>query len=393
MKIYLIPISLSVIWYGIYLPLRNFENTSGIKDLFAGDFYIGTALSGRDVQNQSQELMVPLRSNFNSLSPENLLKWQSIHPEPDRFNFDRADRYVEMGEGMDSHLVGHTLVWHKQTPDWVFQHKDGTGRSREELSFLMKSHIQMVMRRYKGRIDIWDVVNEAFTDDGQFRRSTWFNVLGEDFIKLAFEAAHKIDPQAELYYNDYNVWKPKKTDGILSFVSRMREEGVEIHGIGMQCHLGLEYPTIGQLEEAIQKIVDRGFNISITELDIDVLPNPSGRQGADIDANFPYEAQYDPYQNGLPNELKEMLANRYRDIFKLFLKYKDHIDRVTFWGVRDQDSWLNNWPIPGRTAYPLFFDQDYRLKKYLFDKLLHLKKTYKNGTKIQQAFQGQLSFK
>ncbi|AWW32902.1 1,4-beta-xylanase [Echinicola strongylocentroti] len=373
MKIYTIPISMSVIWYGIFLSLFNLDHPPGIKDLFTSDFYIGAALSGRDVQSQTKELMVPLRSNFNSLSPENLLKWQSIHPEPERFNFDLADRYVEMGEGLDCHLVGHTLVWHKQTPQWVFQHEDGTVRSKEELSSLMENHIQVVMGRYKGRIDTWDVVNEAFTDDGQFRQSTWFNVLGEDFIKLAFQTAHETDPKAELYYNDYNVWKPKKTDGILAFTSKMRDEGINIHGIGMQCHLGLEYPTLDQLKETIEKIVDHGFNISITELDIDVLPNPSGRQGADIDANFPYEAQYDPYKNGLPNELKEKLANRYRDIFRLFLKYRDHIDRVTFWGVRDQDSWLNNWPIPGRTAYPLLFDEDYGLKNYLLDILVDLK--------------------
>ncbi|GGF25339.1 endo-1,4-beta-xylanase [Echinicola rosea] len=374
MKIYTIAISISVIWYGIFLSLINPEKTSGIKGLFTSDFYIGAALSGGDVRNQPNDLMVTISNNFNSLSPENLLKWQSVHPEPERFNFDLADRYVEMGEKMNSHMVGHTLVWHKQTPDWVFQKENGKARSRAELSSQMKNHIQVVMNRYKGRIDTWDVVNEAFTDDGQFRQSAWFNVLGKDFIKLAFQTAHKADPEAQLYYNDYNVWKPKKTDGILAFTSRIRDEGVAIHGIGMQFHLGLEYPTIGQLEEAIQKIVDHGFNISITELDIDLLPNPSGRQGADIDANFPYEARYDPFQNGLPNELKEKLANRYRDIFKLLLKYTEHIDRVTFWGVRDQDSWLNNWPIRGRTAYPLFFDQDYKLKNYLFDKLVELKK-------------------
>lgn len=379
MKLFIIPVVLFGLWSCVFPLSRDQQAQSGLKDLFYDDFYIGAALSGNDVREQPTSMVMTLSNHFNSLSPENLMKWQSIHPDSGKFQFVQADRYVELGKRLGCHLVGHTLVWHKQTPEWVFKDQGGMPRSSKDLSAMMQDHIQNVMGHFKGSVKTWDVVNEAFTDEGDFRPSAWYQTLGEDFIKLAFQTANEADPEAELYYNDYNVWKPKKTDAILSYTSKIRNQGVNIHGIGMQCHLGLEYPTVNQLEVAIQKIIKHGFRISITELDIDVLPNQSGRQGADIDANFPYEAKYDPYKDGLPPMMQEKLTQRYREIFKLFLKYSKHIDRVTFWSIRDQDSWLNNWPIRGRTAYPLLFDEEYQLKDYIFDSLTTLKKGDNSG--------------
>ena len=341
----------------------------GVKDIFNDDFYIGAALGSFAVRSNDASVRQVLEQHFNSISPENLLKWQSVHPRLGEYNFQDADAFVEMGEKLNNFIVGHTLVWHNQTPKWVYQGEDGSLLEKTELLSRMEAHIEQVMGRYKGRIQGWDVVNEAFTDEGKYRNSEWFSAAGVDFIKRAFQKASEVDPSAELYYNDYNMWKPAKVDASIAMAKEMRKEGIKIDGIGMQGHYGLTSPSLDQIERSIKKIHEAGFTVMITEFDIDVLPNPSNRQGADIDDNFDYDASFDPYKERLPDEIKEKLAVRYREIFQLFHNHRDKISRVTFWGIRDQDSWLNNWPIRGRTAYPLLFDKEYQVKDYIFEQL------------------------
>ena len=341
----------------------------GLKTIFTDDFYIGAAIGTNKVRSNDASVLAVLEEHFNSISPENLLKWQSVHPRLGEFNFKDADAFVAMGEKINGFIVGHTLVWHNQTPKWVYQGEDGSALGKTELLARMEDHIEQVMGRYKGRIQGWDVVNEAFTDDGKSRNSEWFSAAGADFIKRAFQKASEVDPTAELYYNDYNMWKPAKVEAAIALAKGMRSEGIKIDGIGMQGHYGLTRPSLDQIERSINKIHDAGFTVMITEFDIDVLPNPSNRQGADIDDNFGYDNTFDPYKEGLPDSVKEKLAARYKAIFQLFHSHREKISRVTLWGIRDQDSWLNNWPIRGRTAYPLLFDKDYQTKDYIFDQL------------------------
>ena len=333
-----------------------------LKEAFEGDFYVGAALNGRQVSGNDPQALTIIENQFNTISPENLLKWESVHPQPDVYNFGPADNYVALGEKNNMFVVGHTLVWHNQTPKWVFEDEKGNPVSREVLLKRMEDHIKTVAGRYKGKIDSWDVVNEALNDDGTLRQSKWMQIIGEDYLQKAFVFAREADPEMELYYNDYNLWKPEKRAGAVRLVRSLQEKGIKVDGIGMQGHYGLNAPSLEDIEASIKAFSDLGVKVSFTEVDIDVLPNPSGRAGADIDATFEFDERYNVYTTGLPDSVQQQLTNRYADLFALFRKHSDKIDRVTFWGVTDNDSWLNNWPIRGRTSYPMLFDRQYQPK-------------------------------
>ncbi|GAB3540418.1 endo-1,4-beta-xylanase [Pontibacter brevis] len=333
-----------------------------LKEAFKDEFYVGAALNGRQVSGNDEQAANLIRQHFNTISPENLLKWESVHPKLDTYNFEPADQYVALGEQNDMFVVGHTLVWHNQTPKWVFEDEQGNPVSREVLLKRMEDHIKTVAGRYKGKIDSWDVVNEALNDNGTLRQSKWMQIIGEDYLQKAFEFARQADPEMQLYYNDYNLWKPAKRDGAVRLVRNLQEKGIKVDGIGMQGHYGLTEPSLEDIEASIKAFSDLGVKVSFTEVDIDVLPNPSGRAGADIDATFEFDEKYNVYTTGLPDSVQQQLTQRYAELFELFKKHSDKIDRVTFWGVTDNDSWLNNWPIQGRTSYPMLFDRQYQPK-------------------------------
>ncbi len=333
-----------------------------LKEVYKKDFYIGAALNGKQINGTDTKATAIIESQFSTISPENILKWGPVHPQPETYNFDLADKYVALGQKNKMFVVGHTLVWHQQTPEWVFQDANGNDATKEVLLKRMEDHISTVAGRYKGKINGWDVVNEALNDDGTLRNSKWLEITGEEYLQRAFEAARKADPKAELYYNDYNMWKPAKRDGAIKLALDLKKRGAKVDGIGMQGHWGLKHPSIEQIEASIVAISRAGFKVMITELDIDVLPNPSNRQGADIDATFDFEQKFNIYTTGLPDSVQQQLTARYAEIFTLFRKHSDKISRVTFWGVTDNDSWLNNWPMKGRTSYPLVFDRQYQPK-------------------------------
>lgn len=335
----------------------------GLKDKFKDDFFLGTAVNLAQVTGKEPGADSLLNLHFNSITAENGLKWGSVHPNPREYRFEFGDAFVALGERMGAFIVGHTLVWHQQTPAWVFKNEEGQLFSGKELTLRMEDHIEQVVGRYKGRIDGWDVVNEAFEDDGTWRKTHWYNLIGEDFIKKAFEKAHQVDPEAALYYNDYNVWKPAKRKAILEMATKLKNQGVRIDGIGMQGHYRLDSPSLDQIEQAILDIHAAGFEVHVTELDVEVLPRPGDIDGADLNVNFGESEQWNPYKNGLPQEIEQKLVDRYVGIFKLFKKHSDKISRVTFWGLHDGRSWLNNWPARGRTNYPLLFDREKALKK------------------------------
>ena len=253
-------------------------------------------------------------------------------------------------------VVGHVLVWHQQTPGWVFAGEGGAKISRETLLARLKDHITTVVGRYRGRIGGWDVVNEALDEDGSLRRTPWLEVLGEDYIAKAFEFAREADPAAELYYNDYNLWKPAKRDAAIRLVQGLKAKGLRVDGIGEQGHWGIDEPALQMVDDTLAAIHASGVRPLLTELDMDVLPRDPDMWGADLSKKQQIKAATNIYPAGLPDAMQQKLARRYADVFGLFLKHD--VGRVTFWGLTDATSWLNNFPIPGRVNYPLLWGRD-----------------------------------
>lgn len=328
-----------------------------LKEAFAGKFLIGTALNVPQITGQNPETMDVVKKQFNAIVAENCMKSSRIQPKKAQFNFSLSDQFVKFGEKNDMSITGHTLIWHSQAPDWFFKDSEGNDVSREVLIQRMEDHIKTVVGRYKGRIDGWDVVNEAVLDDGSYRKSKFYKIIGKEYIKLAFQFAHEADPDAELYYNDYSMAGEGKRKGVVKMVKNLQNQGVKIDGIGMQGHVGLEYPSIEEFEKSIKAFSDLGVKVMITEMDISVLPMPDPSDGAEVSANYEYDKELNPYTEGLPDSVNTEFEKRYLDFFKLFLKHQDVISRVTTWGVNDGNSWKNNWPVRGRTDYPLLFDR------------------------------------
>jgi endo-1,4-beta-xylanase len=274
--------------------------------------------------------------------------------------FGPADRYVAFGESHGMFVVGHVLLWHQQTPAWVFAGEGGKPADRETLLARLHEHIATVVGRYRGRIGGWDVVNEALEEDGTLRKSPWRDAIGEDYIAKAFAFAREADPGAELYYNDYNLWKPAKRDAAVALVARLRAAGLRVDGIGEQGHWGIDDPPLEQIDAALAAIRASGVKALVTELDMDVLPRDPEMWGADLSKKTALRAKTNVYPDGLPDSAQQQLARRYADVFALFLKHG--VSRVTFWGVSDATTWLDDFPIPGRVNYPLLFDRAGREK-------------------------------
>jgi endo-1,4-beta-xylanase len=333
------------------------QTPSPLKDSFAGQFLVGAALNEAHFTEQDAATTALISKHFNTITPENALKWEALQPEVDRFDFAAADRFVEFGERHDMFIIGHTLVWHSQTPKAVFE-ENGKPVSREVLLERMRTHINTVVGRYKGRIKGWDVVNEALNEDGSLRRSPWLKIIGPDYIQKAFEFAHEADPAAELYYNDYSIENERKRRGAVKLVKRLQAAGVKITGIGIQGHVKLDWPTLEQLDATLRAFGKLGVQTMITELDVDILPGRDGSGSADISLRRASNPALNPYTQGLPSEMQQILAARYSDLFSVYRKHSSSLSRVTFWGVTDGDSWLNGWPIAGRTSHPLLFDRE-----------------------------------
>ena len=338
------------------------QESSSFKDAFKDKFYIGVAINRQQAMGNNKLEQQIIQSEFNSISPENDLKWENIHPTKDSYNFTAADAYVKTGKDMNMQIIGHTLLWHSQTPDWVFKDDKGNTIKRDALLDRLRDHINTVMGRYKGIIKGWDVVNEALNEDGSLRNSKWRTIIGEDYIEKAFEYAHAADPAAELYYNDYNLYKKEKCAGAVKIVKVLKAKGLLITAVGEQGHYSLTGPSLNDVEAAIKSFIDAGTRVNFTELDISVLPDKGASTTADVSNSATYLKELDPYKEGLPSEIEKKLADRYKGLFILFMKYHDKIDRITLWGLSDRASWLNNWPIRGRTNYPLPYNRDMSVK-------------------------------
>ena len=347
------------------------ENT-GLKNVFKNDFKIGTAIGTGTLLNKDNEMLDLIAREFNAVTAENAMKWGNIHPAEHDWNFKAADRLVEFGLENNMCIQGHVLIWHSQVPHNLFTGKDGNQISKKDLINKMEDHIAKLVSRYKGKIHGWDVVNEAITPEEGFRKSKWFEILGPRFMEKAFHLAHEADPAAHLIYNDYGMTDPKRRDLVVELVKRYKREGVPIHGIGMQGHFNLDSPSLQSIEKSIETFASTGMRVHITELDVDVLPYDWERS-AEVTSNAAYRESLDPYKNGLPEKIQGKLAQRYEELFKLFLKHRDKIDRISFWGTSDDVSWKNNFPVRGRTNYPLLFDREHQPKKAYYA-VVNLKK-------------------
>lgn len=356
----------------LFIPLGIAAQVT-LKDAYKDAFKIGVAVNQQIVSGKDQAAQKIVEQQFSSITVENVMKAALINPKPNEFNYGPADEFVEFGKKNKMFIVGHTLVWHNQTPDWFFFDEQGKPKSKEAVKERLREHIKTVASRYAGQVDAWDVVNEVMGEDGKYRSTTWVNGVGngDELVKLSFRYAAEFAPNTELYYNDFNAWRPEKRDGIIRMVKMLQEEGIRIDGIGIQGHWGLNYPKKEYIEQAIDAYAALGVKVMITELDIDVLPLT--REGQIIGQGFmhpqfqleEFKTYLDPYRNGLPADIEQQLAQRYADLFEIFYRKRDKIDRVTFWGVHDSMSWKNDYPIPNRTNYPLLWNRDYTPKPAL----------------------------
>ncbi|MCL1868393.1 MAG: endo-1,4-beta-xylanase [Paludibacter sp.] len=333
-----------------------------LKEAFAGKFHIGAAMNLDQIYGRDTAGVRVIRQQFDAVVAENCMKSMFLQPEQGHFFFDEADRFVDFGEKNNLWITGHCLVWHNQMPAWLFVDKNGNDVPRDTLISRMKNHITTVVSRYKGRIKGWDVVNEAFNDDGSYRKSKWYEIIGEDFIPLAFKFANEADPESELYYNDFGLANEAKRNATVNLINKLKKQGLRIDAIGMQGHCGMTYPDFNQAEKSLVAFAAAGCKVMITELDLTVLPHPNQNQGAEITDSFAYRQSLNPYADELPAAVDSAWTARYVEMFKIFLKHKDIVTRVTLWGVNDGQTWRNDWPIVGRTDYPLFFDRNYKPK-------------------------------
>jgi len=314
-----------------------------LKDIYKSDFLIGVAVGPYVYQGEDKQIGGLVARHFNSLTCENAMKWASVNPSPGVYTFEVADRLVRFAGEHGMQVVGHTLVWEQQTPAWVFKGPDGKEASRDLLLERMREHIQKVAGRYRGKLKGWDVVNEAVAGGGTdlLDDSPWKRIIGEDYVAKAYAYAHQADPQAELYYNDYGLENPLKRERTIRLVKSLLDRGIKIHTVGNQAHWNLTNPAIAEIEQTLKDFVALGVKVNFTELDISL---------------FNRDQTGDIYQDYVPPEVLAQQAARYAELFALFHRYREHIERVTFWGPTDKYSWLNNFPVK-RTNHPLLFDR------------------------------------
>jgi endo-1,4-beta-xylanase len=321
-----------------------------LQQAYASNFLIGAALNSPQILEKNPVEAALIRKEFNAYTPENAMKSVNIHPAWDRYNFAMADSLVSLGLRQKKQVNGHTLIWHNQLSAFAQQIKD-----IDSFKTFFRDHITTIAQRYDGKIHSWDVVNEALEEDGSMRKSIFLEKLGPDYVTEAFRLAAKATPQSELYYNDYNIEQPAKRQGCIRLIKSIQDAGVKIDGVGIQGHWHLGRVPLKAIEESILAFHALGLKVMITELDIEVLPR--NFTGADPSKRMTADASTNPYTQGLPPEQLSQQAADYAALFKLLLKHRDKVTRVTFWGVHDGQSWLNNWPIRGRTNHPLLFDR------------------------------------
>ncbi len=348
-------------------PTGEVKAEPSLKDAFGDKFLMCVALNQRQSSGRDTAALNVVRRHFNSVVAENCMKCEKIHPEEGRYDFAAADQFVDFAERNGMKAIGHCLVWHSQCAPWFFVDDDGQRVSAEVLKQRIRDHIHTVVGRYKGRVHGWDVVNEAILEDGSYRPSPFYEILGEEFIPFAFQCAHEADPDAELYYNDYNMNYEGRRATVVRLIHTLRERGLRIDAVGMQCHMGMDYPLLDDMEESMLAFARAGVKVMVTEWDMSALPTVSS--SANISDTHEFRAELNPYPNGLPDSVSQAWNKRMADAFRLFLKHSDIVTRVTAWGLSDGDSWKNDFPVHGRHDYPLLFDRQLQPKPFVRDLL------------------------
>ena len=338
-----------------------FTQSASLKSTFRNDFLIGAAINTRQIEERDTAAARLIPAQFNALTPENIMKAEIIHPGWSRYDFDLSDKLVDYAARLGLKINAHNLIWHSQLPRYLHGMKDA-----DSLKSWFASHITTIASRYDGKVYSWDVVNEALNEDGTMRNSIFLKLLGDGFVVEAFRLAQKAAPHTKLYYNDYNIEQPKKRAGAIALIKKIQAAGVRIDGVGIQGHWRASNVPMKDIEESIRDFSALGIEVMFTELDLGVLPNPWDNATADVGQTAAYKASMNPYAGGLPDSVDRTQADAYAALFRLFLKYSGKVTRVTFWGVDDSGSWLNDWPIRGRTNYPLLFDRHAQPKRSFF---------------------------
>ncbi|MFN8356130.1 MAG: endo-1,4-beta-xylanase [Spirosomataceae bacterium] len=333
------------------MTTESFQTIPSLKETFKSDFGIGLAMNNAQIEEKDPQITEFIARQFNMATPENIMKSALIHPRWDTYNFDLADKLVEFGKKYNLKINGHTLIWHSQLPTFI-----RTIHSKDSIQTFFTEHIKTVAGRYKGKVFSWDVVNEALNEDGTLRKTVFLDNLGDGYLAEAFRLAQEASPNTELYYNDYNNEQPAKRAGCIAIIKKIKASGARIDGVGIQGHWHVGKVPFKDIEESILQYAALGMKVMFTELDIEVLPR--NFQGADVNQRMTNNAELNPYTAGLPDSVQQQLAADYAALFNLFLKHKDKVTRVTFWGLNDANTWLNNWPVRGRTNYPLLFDRN-----------------------------------
>jgi endo-1,4-beta-xylanase len=347
-------------------------SATNLKDKYAGCFSIGAAVDGQSYMTHAPLL----KAHFNSVTPENDMKFDALEPSENSFSYAAADKIVDFARSNSMKIRGHTLVWYSQNPAWVFSNGSGGTVSKDTLLARMKNHIKNVVQHYQGKLYAWDVVNEAIMEDGSYRdgtladdkKSRWYEIIGPSYIAEAFRAAHDADPNAKLFYNDFYDYLPAKQQGIYDMLKGLLADGVPVHGVGMQCHLNIEpstkmdnqgyYQSVENLEKAILLYSSLGLEVQVTEMDVSLyIP------GVTYDQSTYYTAA--TFTDALQTEQ----ANRYKAFFELFRRHRDVITGVTLWGIADDNTWLSEFSS-GRKDFPLLFDTNHMPKK-AFDTVMN----------------------
>lgn len=341
--------------YVLLTAFKPFSSKSrGLKDYYQKYFPIGVAVTQFDLKGKNSELII---NHFNSVTAENGMKMGPIHPVENEYNWKIGDSIAAFARKNNMKMRGHCLVWHTQTPRWLFKDEQGNEISKDLLLKRLEEHISTVVDHYKNDVYAWDVVNEVIADDSTyFRKSPLYKIAGEDFVEMAFRYAHKADPKARLFYNDYNTEQPKKRDKIYNMIKGLLAKGVPIHGVGLQGHWSVSNPSRAELEKSISLFASLGLEVQITELDVSVY---DGNQGGRIIANAAdrEKAQFTP-------EMESRQLSQYKMIFDVLRKYRKNITGVTFWNLSDRYTWLDG---RGRKNYPLLFDADLKPKKAFYE--------------------------
>lgn len=339
-----ISICMLLIMWGM-APGASASGMASLKDTYAEAWQMGVALREEVVRDEGEVMHELATHHFEIITPENELKWGIVQREEGRFNFGPADLIADFARARGMGLIGHAFVWHEMAADWVFQDSEGNPASPELVQERLRQHMAALIERYGDVVRGWDVVNEAVSEyrDEYLRDTRWRQALGDDYVAIAFQMAAELAPNAELYYNDFNLDLPHKRENTVRLVKSLLDRGIRVDAIGMQSHYNLRYPKAEHIIKSIQAFAALGVRVHITELDVSL---------------YAYLDTKDRYRDGAPPKLLAEQAERYATLFQIYLDHRHVIDRVTLWGLHDAQSWKNYSPVPDRPDYPLLFQAD-----------------------------------